>query len=208
VQPHRGIPFADTERHSNFLYGHFFKIESRHHLEIVRQSAHRLDKAVHPDRVGHCVIETRSRIGDRVAQWLGWPYKSAPDMGDAYILRDAGNIAFYRSLVPQERQSLPYGDPDILREVLDPAGIAFINGRDTAHHGGIGIHNLLQLDQAFVLNIVAEDDAILQSRKNRADASAIGLLACRCAEGAGSYLVVNANSVSANDADKFGQQIT
>jgi hypothetical protein len=94
VESHRGIAFADPQCKGDVLYRHVFEMKVRHRLEVFRQAAHRLDQAGQPHGVGCCLIGRRGRIGQGVAQWLGFPHEGAPDMGDAYILRYAGNIAF------------------------------------------------------------------------------------------------------------------
>ncbi len=119
-------------------------------------------------------------IEDRIAQWPRPPDEGVPDsrthMSDTYVLRDAGNVAFLaRPGLSTKRQSLPDCDPNILREILDRAGVAFINGRDATHHGGVGFDDLppnstIACSQpafisAFVLNIADDHGGILQTYK-------------------------------------------
>jgi hypothetical protein len=41
---------------------------------------------------------------------------------------------------------MPDGDPNILHQIIDPVGVAFINGGDTTHHGAMDFDDLLQFD--------------------------------------------------------------
>ena len=90
MQPHRDVAFAYAQRQGNVFYRHVFEIETCHRSEIFRQAPHSLDKAGQAHGMARCFIGRRGRIGQAVAQRLGLPHQSAPDMGDANILRDAG----------------------------------------------------------------------------------------------------------------------
>jgi len=68
-------------------------------------------------------------------------------MRDADILCDAGDVALERGRVIQAWQGLPDGNPDILHQIIDPVGMAFIHGRDAADHGGMEFDDLLQPDR-------------------------------------------------------------
>jgi hypothetical protein len=49
-------------------------------------------------------------------------------------------------LIIQAGQGPPNGDPNVLHQIIDPVGVAFINGRDATHHGGVDFDYLFQLD--------------------------------------------------------------
>jgi hypothetical protein len=48
-------------------------------------------------------------------------------------------------LVIQAWQGLPDSDQNILHKIIDPVGVAFINGRNATHHSGMDLDYLLQL---------------------------------------------------------------
>jgi len=97
-------------------------------------------------------------------------------------------------VVIQAWQGMPDGDPNILNQIIDPVGVALLNGRDTTHHGGMDFDDLLQLDhtahtpafsRTYFLNTVADHDTILRMkhaktapRMHDLDRNGIGRIPC------------------------------
>ncbi len=148
MKPNGDIGFTDSQGEGNFFDRQVFEIKACHRLEVFRQSPHRFCKVNQLERSCGFLMQRRRGIGNRVGQRLGTPHQSAPDMGDADVLRDARYIAFQHSLVIQTRKGLPDGNPDILRQIIDQIGVTFIHARNAAHHCGMDPNDLVQLDCA------------------------------------------------------------